>query len=388
MQAKQQQYFQDILSNKQLFKINKKFDKLDLDNFDVELSGNFQQKFPGSVQFKKNSASPTKVFKTTVAGKEYFIKVFDLPKKAADPNIDIEDPLISLLYEKEIYRYIRFNAVKNKEIKKHFIQMLFSARDQKTNKGFIFTEDSGGIPLYKIQSSKQSLSQYFKDVKHTINAQFVCNIFTQLLYVIYLLNSINVVHNDLHLGNVLIVKDNIETKEYEMYGYKFIVNDHPYSLKVYDFDMASIVDPPEWNNRFRAGMCKEYGRCKNFLYTDNYVWLVHLLESPNTWRFVNEIEKQKYVLVVDYFKKISKSLSTTSKGFFQKLFGSATTVSPIDMIQRKRIARQQYQNDPPIFHASCQVFKPYQEKCIHPSKPVQGDQLANAWSSAIFLLKK
>lgn len=386
MQARQQQYIQMILNNRQLFRIDKKFNHLDLNKFDVELSENFRQKFPGSVQFKKNSSSPTAVLKTKVGGKEYFVKVFNLPlpKKEATPPLDIESPIMSLLYEKEVYRYLRSVAVKNKEIKKHFIQMLLSARDQKTNMGFIFTEDSGGVPLYKIQSSEEPpLSKYFNDVKHTITAQFVSNIFTQLLYVIYLLNSINVVHNDLHFGNVLLVKDNIENKEYEIYGYKFMVKDHPYSLKVYDFDMASIVDPSEWRNTFRAGLCHDYGRCKDYIYTDNYVWLVHLLE-PNTWQFADKIEKQKYILVVDYFKKVFKSKAIASKGFFQKLFGAVATTSPIDIIQSKHIAKQ---NDPPIFHASCQVFMERQ-KCIHPSKPVQGAELASAWSSAISILKK
>lgn len=391
MDARQQQYIEMVLNNRQLIKIDKKFNNLDLDRFDVELYDNFNRKFPGSIQFKKDSASPTRVLKSKVAGKEYFVKVFSIPPTEKRQK-DTEDQLSSLLYEKEIYRYIRSMAVRNKEIKKHFIQMLLSARDRKNNWGFIFTQDSGGVPLYKIQQNNSSLLEYFKDPKHRLNAQFVSNIFTQLLYVIYLLNSINIVHNDLHFGNVLIVRDNIESKEYEMYGQKFVIRDHPYSLMVYDFDMASIVSPPEWSNPFRAEICEDYGRCKDYMATDLYVWLVHLLESPDTWDFISVFEDRKYTEIVNRFKKAMRS--STSRGFFQRLFKKQDP-SQLDMIQRKTSQyiqymskpskQQQWKHPPPIHHASCQKFKP-DSKCAHPSKPIEGDKIASAWSAAISLL--
>lgn len=379
--SKQQQFFEMIYNNDQLYKINKKMENgVELDNFDVVLNNDFQKKFSVESQQRKNSTSPTRIYKVVIANKPYYVKSFAIPaQKQRRP--DEEDPESSLLYEKEVYRYIRSKAVGNKEYKKHFAQMLLSAIDKRSNKGYIFTQNTGGIPLFLIAGNSRSLQKYFNDTQHTITAQFTANIFTQLLYVISLLQGINIVHNDLHFGNVLIVKDDINTKTYTMFGETFKVENHPYSLVVYDFDMASIVTPSNLNNPFRQGMCSEYGRCKNYLYTDLYIWLVHLLGSQKSWAFVDSTEKRRYIEIVSRFKE---NLTTKPKGFWQWLFGARkdTQQKAIDMIELKytlQEGRQDY--PPPIFHASCENYDT--RFCYHPPKAVDAVIIARSWKNAL-----
>lgn len=395
----QQQYIEKIFNEGQLFQIRKKFNGLDLDKFDIELSDNFKKKFPRSVKFAKNSSSPTDVFKTKIAGKDYFVKVFDI-KSTQLPVGQTEDPIGSLLYEKEIYRFLRSEAVKNKEIKKHFIQMILSAKDDVIKKGYIFTEDSGGVPLSKIKQNRASLKLYFKDDTHKMTALFVSNLFTQLLYIIYLLHSINIVHNDLHLGNILLVKDNISTKEYNMFGQKFVLRDHPYSLKVYDFDMSSIMKPSEWSNPFRKDLCILFGRCKDYAATDLYMWMVDMILSSkedivctdnncvwaNAWSFVNPQEKVIFITVVDRFQHLMRK--SIPKSFFQWLFQKFITPKPnmINIIQQRYSNwRRNGQDVMPIHVASCMRLEGFVQgnrKCQVPSKPVSGDIIAKVWKES------
>jgi len=379
--SKQQEFFEMIYNNGQIYKIDKNMKNgVELDRFDVVLTNDFQKKFKVASQQKKNSASPTRIYKVVIANKPYYVKSFYIPtEKQRRP--DQEDPESSLLYEKEVYRYIRSKAVGNKEYKKHFIQMLLSAVDKRANTGYIFTQNTGGIPLFMIAMNSRSLQKYFNDTQHTINAQFVSNIFTQLLYVIFLLQSINIVHNDLHFGNVLLIKDDINTKTYTMFGETFKVENHPYSLVVYDFDMASIVAPSNLNNVFRQGMCSEFGRCKDYLYTDMYIWLVHLLGSTRSWAFVDSTEKRRYIEIVNRFKE---NLTTPPKGFFQWLFGAkkGTQERAIDMIEKKyRLQKNMQDYPPPIFHASCDNYDT--KFCYHPPKVADAKILAKAWNNAL-----
>lgn len=383
---RQQQYMEELFHHGKAIKIDKKFDdKLKLDYFDLELPDSFQEEFPGSVQFRKHSSSPTRVYKTTIEGQDYYVKAFQVPQQQQrNNNTDKDDPLRTLLYEKEVYRYIRFKAVENKELLKYIVPMRWATVDRKTRTAYIFTKDTGGIPLFKIAENSHSLEKYFKDFQHTITAQFVSNIFTQLLYVISLLQNIQIVHNDLHFANILLIKDNRNNKTYKMFGHVFQVENHPYSLMVYDFDIASIVSPSSLNNPFRPATCTKSGRCKDYLYTDLYVWLVHLISSPRTWDFVDSTEKRRFYEVVDRFKSDVKK--SKSKGIFDWLFRwykNSDQYQAMNMIQMKQNLSKSLPNyPPPYFHASCKGFRPDIGLCTHYPKPVDGVRLAEAWHNA------
>lgn len=385
---KQQQYIETIHNRGKNIRINKKFGGLDLQKFDMELPDGFQNQFAGATQFKKQSSSPTKVFKTKLDGKDYYVKVFHIPE---DFVYDKDDMEASLLYEKEVYRYLRSKAVGNKDIKNHFIQMKLSAKDPEKKLGFLFTQDTKGVPLYLIQRSKHSLEKNFNDFRHTISARFVANIFTQLLYVIYLSQSIHLVHNDLHFGNVLIVKDNVHNKKYEMFGRVFDLVDHPYTIMVYDFDMASIIDPMHLQNPFRQRLCKEYGRCKDYLQTDLYVWLLHLLDSPSTWSFASLGEKERYTQLLSVFKTALKTdVKQTEwyKKLYRLLFPIKTAQSEaIEMIEKKNQKYRALHRYPqPIFHVSCKDYNPATLLCKHPMKPINQDKITGAWHKAFISL--
>lgn len=394
---KQQQYIEDIYKDadmkEKIVRLDKRFDGVHLDRFDLELKGKrFQQAFPGSNKITKDSASPTVVYKTKIGDKEFYVKSFELPSSVPTQEKSSKDnDKGALLYEKEVYGYIRYKAIRDPEVRKHFIQMLFSAVDRKNKLGHIFTQDTGGVPLYLLMSGKAPLEKYFQDNKHAITARFVSNIFTQLLHVVSLMERIGVVHNDMHFGNVLVVKDNVPNKDYTIYGQEFRVRDHPYSLVVYDFDMASIVAGVQ--NPFRQGTCREYGRCKGFQSTDKYVWLVHLLGSPDMWVFTDDLEKDNYRDIVATFKQ--NLMTEPSGGFWESLFGLKRTPQKraIKQIQNKYNLYMRYvyvdkegttrsRYAPPIFHASCE-YSMLRDSCERSYSPLNGNVLAQAWHTAV-----
>jgi hypothetical protein len=364
------------------------------------------------VPFTKNSASPTTVYKTKVADKDYYVKVFDLKDDNYLPRKQqSEDPLRALLYEKEVYRYIRSKAAQNKELRKYIVQMLLSARDKMRKKVYLFTEDTGGVPLIAIKEYTQKkltpdykypLDYYFKDKVHTFSATFLCNIFTQWLYIVSLLQGIQVVHNNMYFGNLLLVKDNIAIKNYSIFGKTFVLHDHPYALKLYDFDQASIVDPKEWNNPFRLALCTEAGRCKDYLATDLYQWMVNMIISSkpdylcktiqgqqklcgwtNAWPFVDANEQSRYVAVVNHFETILRK--STPRGFFQKLFSPQPPPSAVDLVQTRYTQWSTKRGAAPIHMASCEKIQNH-GFCKKFSKPLRGELVAEVWKKSLDIL--
>jgi len=384
--SRQQEFMEMLFHQGKTIKINKKFNGLQLDYFDLELQEEFQKQFPGSIQFRKHSSSPTRVYKTEMDGQEYYVKAFKMPQKEQEKKVSLgkDDPLRTLLYEKEVYRYIRSKAVDNKELLRYIVPLRLSVIDRKTNTGYLFTKDTGGIPLFKIAENSHSLEKYFDDPLHTLTSQFVCNIFTQLLYIISLLQTIQVVHNDLHFANILVVRDPRPKKTYEMFGQVFQVENHPYSLMVYDFDIASIVSPSSLNNPFRPATCAKSGRCKDYLYTDLYVWLVHLISAPRVWDFVDPTEKRRFQELLDRFKTDMKR--SKSNGIFGWLFGwfkNSEQYQTMNLIEIKHdLSRSLPNYPPPYFNASCKGFRPDIGLCTHFPKPVDGKRLAGAWHNA------
>lgn len=381
--SRQQEFLEQIFHQGKPIKINKKFEGLNLDYFDLELKDAFQKQFPASVQFSKKSSSPTRVYKTEMDGKKYYVKAFKVSPKEQTNSLEKDDPLKALLYEKEVYRYIRSKAVDNKELSKYIVPLRLSVIDRKTNTAYLFTKDTGGVPLFKIAENSHSLEKYFGDY-HSITAQFVSNIFTQLLYIISLLQTIQVVHNDLHFANILVIKDQHPNKTYEMFGQVFQVDNHPYSLMVYDFDIASIVSPSSLNNPFRPATCAKSGRCKDYLYTDLYVWLVHLISAPQVWDFVDLTEKRRFQELLARFKTgLKRSKSGGAFGWLLGWFKNSEQYQTMNMIEMKNdLSRNLINYPPPYFHASCKGYRPDMGLCVRFPKPVDGRRLADAWHKA------
>jgi hypothetical protein len=151
--------------------------------------------------------------------------------------------------------------------------------------------------------------------------------------------------------------------------------------------MASIVEPSAYQNPFRESMCEELGRCKNYLPTDLYVWLVHLLNSSTTWEFANDTERVEYIRVLNIFKKAVKTdfrQALWYKKFYKEMFPKKTAQSQaIQMIEQKNmVSRTIAKYPPPIFHASCKNYYPSQSRCQHPSKPIDNQKITNAWYEA------
>lgn len=303
-QAIQQQHMVPFLFQQD---IDKKFRRLDLFYYD-EIWGStvtkpksfFQQEFPGLKSIDKNSASPTVVYKGLYKGRKIFVKSFECgPTEQQFQHLDNNMKRIS--YEKEVYRYIRAIAEKDNEVRRHFINMLFCAKDKDLGRAYIFSQDSGGMSVYD-----------FMDTERTkLSCQFFKNIMVQFLYLIYLMHDrLHVVHNDLHFGNVLIVKDNEPHKTYTFYGKTFNLENHPYYLIIYDFDQASIYDPPSYRNPYLADyLCKKAGRCCDYPDTDLYTYLYFLLNNDFSKYFTNTIQDQFQHIFTDLSLMVSMPFS-------------------------------------------------------------------------------
>jgi serine/threonine protein kinase len=189
--------------------------------------------------------SKSKIYKGTVYGRPVYVKEFSL----SDTGLKIE---------KEIYRYLRSLQYQtdqplSSEYRKHFIVMLLcikveGVRGIKDGKMYIISEDSGG----------ESVGDFLNRLTGKVYMKLQVKIMMEILYLIYLLHSMGIIHNDIHFGNIIIVKDDKNpTKTFTMYGKSYTITNYPYYLKMYDFDRSCISDQNIMKDKCKYGKNKQ-----------------------------------------------------------------------------------------------------------------------------------
>lgn len=219
----------------------------DFDNnyVDFKTTVEIEEFIASPVQLPRNSASDSIVFRGMWKQKWVYVKTFDKDNQA-------------LLYEKEIYRYIKskISSMDNTfqdVYKRHFIIPKFVCQYGKAGRIANVTEDSGGI-------SVQNLTQ---KVNITVN-EYLAIIF-QVLYLVGLMNMIGISHNDVHLGNIIATPRKPGDKpfqEFNYHGQNFDISPYGtmYNCKIYDFDRASSI-LQENRSLIQTGLCREFGQC-------------------------------------------------------------------------------------------------------------------------------
>lgn len=200
-----------------------------------------QDKYNNVIAFSKDSNSPSHIYKgTSPSGESIYVKAFSIPQTVSLSKSKLPIDKYAgyrMLYEKEVYRRIRaavdghvrslhLTDDEREGIRTHFIRMIHSIVNPTIDRYYIVTEDTGG--------------QAFKDMKPKLDSATLKKMYFEILYILYLLRKLKIIHNDLHPGNIIVVKDGIPTKTFRMYDKEYTLTNYPYHLVAYDFDMSSI----------------------------------------------------------------------------------------------------------------------------------------------------
>lgn len=125
------------------------------------------------------------------------------------------------------------------------------------------------------------------------------NITTQLLYSLNVMESYNLVHNDLHLGNVLVEK--LEKPEWFVFIVDLshiIIMRTKYIPKIYDFDRSAGMNPVNYlqNNLIdpNGPYCIKFGECQS----ENYKRDVYML-----FCFLSLNQGEQYTWLFELFNR-------------------------------------------------------------------------------------
>jgi serine/threonine protein kinase len=243
-----------------LSELDTSFRTVDLQYVDIKIEEPLEVFLSQFNEFPVNTGSGAGVFRGTWGDRLVYVKSF--------PD---DETTVNLKYEKEVYRYIRSLSQANRIFSRHFVELLVCVSVDNPSGIACITQDSDGGTLYDFMNSKPP----------TVERTFA--VYLELLYVIYLLRSAGIVHNDLHSQNVIVCPTRFrEAARYDMYGMMFDGPAHDWYLKVYDFDRANIVDPEMPKNTWLndEGFCDEFGQCQD-LQKDMFNWFVMLtMETP------------------------------------------------------------------------------------------------------------
>ena len=252
----------------------------DLQYVDFRTTVEIEDFLSSPVVLSKNSASASVVYHGSWKQNGVYVKTF----LSTDEG---------LLFEKEIYRYIKHqvNTTTYKDTyKNHFILPIFSCVYGKRGRVAIATEDTGGIIANDLMK-KMPMSTY----------EYLALMF-QILYVIVLMLRIGISHNDIHLGNVIVTPRRNKFSLFNLEnGKTYDISPHGtmYNCKIYDFDRASsIIGKNTALDKY--GACAETGQCNRMDSQKdvfNVLMLIHVGPSDKTMLFFRDFLWDEMFLV-------------------------------------------------------------------------------------------
>jgi hypothetical protein len=206
---------------------------------------------------------------------------------------------INLLFEKKIYEYIKEEYIKNPLLADHFIISLYTfikpictikqkfknENDIKMFKDFneANNENNKYVNIHGIFTNDYKYNSFEELIKSTTDAKDIDFLIFELLYSIYIMHTqLDIMHNDLHFGNILATKIlNPEIYEYLINGktYKFLKK---YKVLIFDFDRSTKIQkftdtPPDKNDILSKNYCKVSGSCNKYSQKDIFVLIVSLM---------------------------------------------------------------------------------------------------------------
>ena len=157
--------------------------------------------------------------------KNYFIEMIDIFKIEINPET-----------ETILTQYITAEQNEQRQIDLRILKNIFKTAVNKTIY-FLITKDNN------VQSVQDYL--YTNINAHTITDNDLIEIIFEILYVIYLMNiRLNIKHNDLHFNNIMIKKlESPEIQEYRINN-KIYTRNKQFQIYVYDFDLSYLDKHP------------------------------------------------------------------------------------------------------------------------------------------------
>jgi len=176
-----------------------------------------------------------------------------------------------------------------------------------------------------------TLHDLINNLSENVKSEYIyINLIFELLYSIYIMNiNLNLMHNDLHFGNIMTKK--LDTPIYSTY----IINNNTYILKkyfiirIYDFDRAYVKnDDIEIVNNFlekknikndKITFCHESGSCNKKSNKDTFVLLASLIRLIK--KYEEQPKEQSYFISI-IFKKIFDILTNYNEELYLIIYNN------------------------------------------------------------------
>ena len=161
----------------------------------------------------------------------------------------------------------------------------------------IITEDSGSERLSDWLSRQTNI---YNDYDYGILQQKLNNIFDVVLQGIYTLNvRLNIQHNDMHFGNILIKSDLTEYETILINNKKTYIESY-YKISIYDFDRAYYKNH---DNALLNELCNSGNGCNNLSFKDSFVFIQSIISI-----YINSLTQNTYSLLSQYLRNLINAL--------------------------------------------------------------------------------
>jgi hypothetical protein len=209
-----------------------------------------------------------KYTKINILNNHIFIKSFDTINNFLNYKTDN-----SLDTEVDIYNSIIYELLQNKNTP-HLINY-YGSNINNNNKYLVFEKlENTSLHEYllNLKIPTESLLVSDKFLKNT-NINKIYIIFFQIFYTLYCLYSKHLIHNDLHLGNILVEKKPTNYV-YEILEHKIQIKTD-ICIKIFDFDRSSCYNNMcQRNFKLDNLLCEYHNQCNGFYYKKDIVYVI------------------------------------------------------------------------------------------------------------------
>ena len=208
-----------------------------------------------------------KIYQGTFGTRPVYLKTFAYSEKR-------------LVHEKEVYRRIRWYMHHSREkerIHKHFIEPLVFIQYKEMDdwRMMVVTEDTGARSVEAVHFD------------HGFSPMTFLAMMLQLCVIVQLLQSMQMIHQDFHIGNIIAVPTRPFTPELQVNGTVY-TSESPcdYIAKVYDFDHAAMINGENPGLDF---FCHHVGTCNDLTSQKDQFLIWTELISLQTRKYVTDM---------------------------------------------------------------------------------------------------
>jgi hypothetical protein len=240
---------------------------------------------------------------------DYELYVYEQLHKKIDEEPDISKYFMN--YDQEISGIMRYTKFVD-NINMSGLKEIFLSRLESISKSYPLTENSKIVIIATYDYNSISFKKYLDKLTNiyitNVNRRSIfirlVTIMILIINSIKILKKININHNDMHSGNILIIEEKTQYKV-DIYNEKSNILNSDIKILIYDFDLSYVSNQTDnKKNLILNNRCVDGNGCNEFLSNRDYFFFIQLLCGIYITYSNKKIYTELCLIILNLLKKL------------------------------------------------------------------------------------